>query len=86
MPPRRLETTVLDVHDEWGGTMALNKRTKLGITLAIAVLAGLASVWLAVLVLALAAFLIAWGLIPERTETFVGGLPGGNYLLKALTR
>jgi len=66
--------------------MALNKRTKLGITLAIAVLAGLATVWLAVLVLALAAFLIAWGLIPERTETFVGGLPGGNYLLKALTR
>lgn len=66
--------------------MALNNRTKLGITLAVAVLAGLASIWLAVLVLVLAAFLIAWGQVPERTEAFVELLPGGNYLLKALAR
>jgi len=66
--------------------MALNNRTKLGITLAVAVIAGLASVWLAVLVLVLAALLIAWGQAPERTETFFGGLPGGNYLIKGLAR
>ena len=66
--------------------MALNKRTKLGITGAIAVLAGLTSVWLAALLLVLAALLIAWGQAPKRTETFIGGLPGGDYLLKALAR
>jgi hypothetical protein len=38
------------------------------------------------LVLVLAWLLIAWGQAPERTETFVGGLPGGNYLLKAMAR
>ena len=38
------------------------------------------------LVLVLAAFLIAWGQVPERTEAFVELLPGGNYLLKALAR
>jgi len=64
--------------------MALNSRTKLGITLAIAVLAGLTFVWIAVLLLVLAALLIAWGQAPERTEEFVGRLPGGNALLKAL--
>jgi Mn2+/Fe2+ NRAMP family transporter len=66
--------------------MALNNRTTFGIALAIAVLAGLTSVWLAVLVLVLAVFLIAWGQAPERTEAFVERLPGGNYLLKALDK
>jgi uncharacterized membrane protein len=65
--------------------MALNNRTTLGIALAVAVLAGLTSVWLAVLVLVLAVFLIAWGQIP-RTEAFGERLPGGNYLLKALDK
>jgi hypothetical protein len=36
--------------------------------------------------LVLAAFLMAWGQLPERTEAFVKGLPGGNYLQKALAR
>ena len=66
--------------------MALNNRTKLGITLAVAVLAGLISGWIAVLLLVLAALLIAWGLMPERTEGFFGRLPYGNSLLKALAR
>jgi hypothetical protein len=64
--------------------MALRGRTKRGITLAIAVIAGFAFVSLAVLLLVLAAFLIAWGQVPERTEAFVGRLPYGNSLLKAL--
>ena len=66
--------------------MTLSKRAKLGIALAIAVLAGLTSGLAGLLVLVLAWLLIAWGQAPERTETFVGGLPGGNYLLKALAR
>jgi hypothetical protein len=73
------------VSHELGGTiMALNDRTKLGITVAIAVLAGLTSVWLAMLLLVLAALLIAWGQAPERTKDFVGRLPGGNYVLDKL--
>ena len=60
--------------------MALNNRTKLGVILAVAVLAGLMSAWIAILLLVLAALLIAWGLMPERTETFVGSpaLPPGS--------
>ena len=39
------------------------------------------------LLLVLAAFLIAWGIQPKRTEAFVGRLPYiGNYLLKALAK
>ena len=66
--------------------MALNNRTKLGITLAIAVLAGFTSVLIAVLILILAGSLIAWGKTPERTEAFVKGLPHGNSILNALAK
>jgi Helix-turn-helix of DDE superfamily endonuclease len=37
----------------------------------VAVLAGLTSVWIAALLLVLAALLIAWGQAPKRTEAFV---------------
>ena len=66
--------------------MALSIRTKLGISLAVAVLAGLTSVSLAVLLLAVAAFLIVWGQEPKRTEEFIGGLPYGGQLLKWLSQ
>jgi hypothetical protein len=66
--------------------MALNNRTKLGITLAIAVLAGFTSVLIAVLILILAGSLIAWGKTPERTEAFVKGLPHGDSILNALAK
>jgi len=64
----------------------MNHRTKMGIALGVGVLAGLTSVWLSVLLLALAGFLIVWGQDPKRTEEFVGGLPFGNYLLKAMSQ
>jgi len=66
--------------------MALSNRTKLGIALAVTVIASLASVLLAVLLWALAAFLIAWGQQPKRTEEIVEGLPFGDRLLKALAQ
>src|SRR5215470_17223361 len=40
--------------------MALSNRAKLGIAIAVAVVAGLEFVWLALLLLLLAVFLIAW--------------------------
>ncbi len=86
MAARRLEATVLDFRDNWEGIMALNNRTKLGITVAVAVLAGLTSGLAGMLVLVVAWLLIVWGQAPDRTESYVGGLPGGNYLLKALAR
>ncbi len=66
--------------------MALSGRTKLGIALAVAVIAGLTSVWIAVLPLILAVFLIAWGQAPGRTEAFVKGLPYGYSFLNALAK
>jgi hypothetical protein len=53
--------------------MALSDRTKRGIIIAVPVLAGITSFWLAALLLVLAAALIAWGQEPKRTEEFVGG-------------
>lgn len=64
----------------------MNHRTKMGIALGIAVSAGLTSFLLALLLLALAGFLIVWGKEPKRTEEFVGGFPFGNYLLKAMAQ
>ena len=58
----------------------------LGIALAAAVLAAVAPAWIAVPLFLLAAFLIAWGIQPKRTEEFVGRLPYGNYVLKALSK
>ena len=66
--------------------MALSNKTKLGITVAVSVIAGLAFVWLAVLLLLLAVFLIAWGQSPERIESFVKGLPYGNSIIAALDK
>ena len=66
--------------------MAWSNRTKLGIILVVAVIAGLTSPLLAVLLLALAAFLIAWGQEPKRTEEVVGRLPYGDRLLKTLAQ
>lgn len=64
----------------------MNHRTKMGIALGIAVSAGLTSFMLALLLLALAGFLIVWGKEPKRTEEFVEALPFGNYLLKAMAQ
>jgi hypothetical protein len=68
--------------------MANRKKTiTLGIALAVAVLGTVASAtWITVLLFVLAAFLMAWGMQPKRTEAFVGRLPWGNYLLKALAQ
>ena len=51
-----------------------------------ALLAAVTVVWIAVPLLVLAVLLFAWGLEPKRTEAFVGRLPLGNYLLKALAK
>ena len=67
--------------------MAGRKKTiTLGVALAVAILAAVAVVWIAVPLFVLAVFLFAWGLEPKRTEEFVGRLPSGNYLLKALAK
>ena len=65
----------------------MRKTITLGIALAVAVLATVASAtWVTVPLFVLAAFLMAWGMEPKRTEAFVGRLPFGNYLLKALAK
>jgi Flp pilus assembly protein TadB len=63
------------------------KTITLGIAVAVAVLAAVVSAaWIAVLLFVLAAFLIAWALDAKRSEAFVGRLPFGNYLLRALAK
>jgi hypothetical protein len=62
----------------------LSNRTKRGIALAVAVLAGLTSVPLAMLFLVLAMTLIALGQEPKGTEELLGLFLYGNNFLKAL--
>jgi hypothetical protein len=64
----------------------LSNRTKRGIALAVAVLAGLTSVPLAMLFLVLAMTLIALGQEPKRTKEFLARFPYGNNFLKALAQ
>jgi hypothetical protein len=67
--------------------MASKKQTiTVGIALAGALLAAVTVVWIALPLLVIAALLFAWGLEPKRTEEFVGRLPSGNYVLKALAK
>jgi hypothetical protein len=66
----------------------MREAISIGIALAVAVLAAAmgAFVWIALPLLVLAVLLFAWALEPERTEAFVGRLPFGNYLLRALAK
>ncbi len=66
--------------------MTWNDRTKLGSVIVVSVLAGMMFFWLALLLLAVGAFLIVWGQDPKRTEEFLAGLPGGPHLMKALAQ
>jgi hypothetical protein len=63
--------------------MANRRKTiTLGIALAVAVLATVASAaWVTVPLFVLAAFLMAWGMEPKRTEAFVGRLPVRRWVL-----
>ncbi len=62
------------------------QKIKLGIAGAVAILAAISAAWIALPLLVLAALLFAWGLEPKRTEEFIGRLPSGNYVLKALAK
>ena len=66
--------------------MAINHVTKIGIILAVGVLAGLSSALLSVLLLAVAGLLIVWGRNRQATEAFFESLPYGNYSSKAFSR
>ena len=67
--------------------MANRKKTiTLGIAVATAVLAIFAPIIMALPLFVVAALLIAWALQPNGTEAFVGRLPYGNYVLRALAK
>ena len=60
----------------------------LGIALGVAVFGAVigSHLWLCLPLLMIAVLLFAWALEPQSTEEFVGRLPYGNYVLKALTK
>ena len=66
--------------------MAMSNRTKIGVVLAVGVLAGLSSALLSLLLLAVAGFLIAWGQNPKGVEDFFESLPFSDYSSKAFSR
>jgi hypothetical protein len=58
----------------------------LGIAVAVAVLAIFVPIIMALPLFLVAALLIAWALQPKSTESFIGRLPYGNYVLRALAK
>src|SRR6266567_7298735 len=66
--------------------MAGRDRITLGIALFVAGLAviGPQFPWIEIPLWLFAVFLVLWGRAPRRTEAFIGHLPGGEYVLKAL--
>ena len=62
------------------------KTITLGIAVAVAVLAIFVPIIMALPLFVVAALLIAWALQPKSTESFIGRLPYGNYLLRALAK
>jgi hypothetical protein len=67
--------------------MANRKKTiTLGIAIASAVLAMFVPIIMALPLFVVAALLIAWALQPKSTESFIGRLPYGNYVLRALAK
>jgi hypothetical protein len=66
--------------------MAMSNRTKLGAALAVGVIAGRVSLLLALLLLLVAAFLIAWDRNPKRTQEVVLQLPFGDSILRGMAK
>jgi hypothetical protein len=67
--------------------MAGRKQTiTLGIAIAVAILAMVGPPWIAFPLLLIAGLLLVWRLDPKRTEEFVGRLPYGSYVVKALSK
>jgi hypothetical protein len=65
--------------------MGNSARTTFGFALFIAVIGGLSgSLYIAIPLILIAAFLIVWGRAPTSTESFIGGLPWGATLLQTL--
>ena len=62
------------------------KTITLGIAVAVAVLAIFVPIIMALPQFLVAALLIAWALQPKSTESFIGRLPYGNYVLRALAK
>lgn len=62
------------------------QKIKLGIAGALAILAAIGPVWFALPLLVLVVLMFAWGLESKRTEEFIGRLPSGNHVLKALAK
>jgi hypothetical protein len=68
--------------------MATRDRITLAIALVVVLVAMIGSYFplVAIPLWLFAAFLFAWGREPRRTEAFIGRLPGGGYIVKALER
>ncbi len=68
------------------GQNAPEARTKFGIAIAVSVLIGAFFPLIALALFLIAVLLVVSGREPKKTEEFLASLPGGNYVIKALTQ
>ncbi len=61
-------------------------RTKFGLAIAASILVGAFFKLIALALFLIAVLLVVSGREPQKTEEFLAGLPGGDYVIKALTR
>jgi hypothetical protein len=78
--------TIQPSRSEAMGQNAPGTRTKFGIAIAISVIIGAFFKLIALVLFLVAALLIASGKEPQKTEDFLASVPGGDYVIKALTR
>jgi hypothetical protein len=83
-----LADLLLELPRDYRLHMATRDRITLAIALVVVLVAMIGSYFplVAIQLWLFAAFLFAWGREPRRIEAFIGRLPGGGYILKALER
>ncbi len=68
------------------GRNSTGARTKLGLAISISILIGAFFKFIALALFLIAILLVVSGGEPQKTGEFLAGLPGGDYLIRALAR
>lgn len=77
---------VMNSRSDAMGRNSTGARTKFGLAIGISILIGAFFKLIALALFLIAILLVVSGREPQKTEEFLAGLPGGDYLINALAR
>jgi hypothetical protein len=78
--------TVKNSRSEAMGQNSTRARTKFGLAIASSILIGAFFKLIALALFLVAVLLVVSGMDPQKTEQYLAGLPGGDYIIRALAR